>query len=76
MPGRVVRWSLERAPPLLGCFDVCRCIEVAEHVPRPSAARAGEMEATLKAAISDVPEVSCMHSNLMVLARARPDERP
>lgn len=38
VPGRVVRWNLERGLPPLGRFDVCFCIEVAEHLPRRSAA--------------------------------------
>ena len=117
VPGRVVRWNLERALPPLGHFDVCLCIEVAEHLPRRSAAglvglssvvvftaatpgqggtlhvneqphefrvdlfrahgyeRAGGMEATLKAAIGDVPEPSRMHSNLIVFAGAGADDR-
>jgi len=121
VPGHVIRWNLERALPPLGHFDVCLCIEVAEHLPRRSAAglvaglvglsgvvvftaatpgqggtlhvneqphefwvdlfrahgseRAGEMEAALKAAISDVPEPSWMHSNLMVFAGARSGDR-
>lgn len=38
VPGHVVRWNLERGVPQLGRFDVCLCIEVAEHLPRRSAA--------------------------------------
>jgi SAM-dependent methyltransferase len=34
IPDRIVRANLERGVPDLGRFDVCICIEVAEHLPR------------------------------------------
>ncbi|MHB8694022.1 MAG: class I SAM-dependent methyltransferase [Solirubrobacteraceae bacterium] len=37
--GRIVRANLERCVPTLGRFDICLCIEVAEHLP-PRAAPA------------------------------------
>ena len=36
---RIVRWNLERGVPSLGRFDLCLCIEVAEHLPARHAAR-------------------------------------
>lgn len=36
---RIVRWNLERGVPSLGRFDLCLCIEVAEHLRERRAAR-------------------------------------
>jgi len=36
---RIVRWNLERGVPPLGRFDLCLCIEVAEHLSAQHAAR-------------------------------------
>lgn len=47
---RIVRANLERPLPPLGRFDVCLCIEVAEHLPKR---RSGQLVDTL-AALSDL----------------------
>jgi SAM-dependent methyltransferase len=44
---RIVRANLERGVPLLGRFDLCVCIEVAEHLPERSARRLVEGLAAL-----------------------------
>jgi 2-polyprenyl-3-methyl-5-hydroxy-6-metoxy-1,4-benzoquinol methylase len=33
IPDRIIRCNLERGVPYVGRFDVCFCIEVAEHLP-------------------------------------------
>jgi SAM-dependent methyltransferase len=47
---RIVRCNLERGVPYLGRFDLCLCIEVAEHLP----ARCGPSLVTGLAAMSDL----------------------
>jgi SAM-dependent methyltransferase len=36
---RIVRWNLERGVPAVGRFDLCLCVEVAEHLPARRAKR-------------------------------------